>query len=490
MTGPALAALLERLHSQSPAELLQLGWCDLHGTLRGKTLVLGADDASRRAVASVLGQGVGMVGTLLLKDTADRTAWPVFETGVEAGPSLQRLAGASNVLLHADPDSLQRLPWAPQVAWLRGQLQFAGGVAVPLDTRWVLQQALAALAAAGYQLTIGLEVEFHIHRLVPGDDGLGVDDAGWPPRPPAVRHSHAGYRLLGLEQADALDEPLAIVRRTAQALALPLRSLEIEFGPSQVEAVFDAQDALAAADAAVLFRSAVRQALRRAGWLASFVCRPPLPHSVASGWHLHQSLRTPKGANAFVRPAGLVQTDPGDAAQVLSPVGVHWLAGLQAHAQGMAALCAPSLVGASRFAGSAMAPQAAVWGFDNRGAMLRVVGQAGDAGTRIENRLPEPMANPYLTIASQVWAGLDGLQRGLHPGPACTTPYADLSSEQRLPQSLAQALDALAADPVLQRGLGTELAAVFNAIKRQEISRFEAAEDQADWLAREYFGRY
>jgi glutamine synthetase len=157
----------------------------------------------------------------------------------------------------------------------------------------------------------------------------------------------------------------------------------------------------------------------------------------------------------------------------------------------MAALCAPTVPAYSRYQGGVMAPQAVVWGRDNRGAMLRVVGSAGEAGdpaTRIENRIAEPMANPYLAIASQIWAGLDGLQRELDPGAATETPYD--GTAPHLPASLREALDALAGDAVLQRGLGPVMGLVFDTIKRQELARHAQAEDPVLWERREYFGRY
>jgi glutamine synthetase len=135
----------------------------------------------------------------------------------------------------------------------------------------------------------GLEVEFHIYRI--DDDGPdGPAQAAWPGLPPAVSLIHPGYNLLTEAWYDMAEEPLRIVQHTAQALGLPLLSLEIELGPSQVEAVFDATDALTAADNMVLFRNGVKQALRRAGYHATFMCRPPFPNIMSSGWHLHQSL--------------------------------------------------------------------------------------------------------------------------------------------------------------------------------------------------------
>lgn len=473
-------ALLQRLR-ETGIEQVRVAWCDVHGHLRSKTLACGSDGA---AVADALRAGVGLVSTVLLKDSADRTAFKVFEPGaLQAQPGLRGFGAANNVLLLPDPASLVPLPWAPDTAWLRAEPFWEDGTAVAACPRRVLQRVLADLREAGHGLVCGLEVEFHIYRIT--DDALAPEAAAWPAEPPALRLIHPGYHLLADAHADLAEAPLAIVRRTAQGLGLPLLSLEIELGPSQVEAVFAPTDALTAADQMVLFRNGVRQALRRAGYFASFACRPPLPQAVASGWHLHQSLVDAQGRNVMQRsaPAGGAH----DARQVLSDTGAHWLAGLLAHAPGMAALCAPSMPAYSRFHGSVMAPQALVWGRDNRGALMRVVGQLGDAGTRIENRIGEPAANPYLALAAQVIAGLDGLRRKLDPGPATEDPYA--AGAPALPATLAEALQALQHDGVLRQGLGETMATVYQAIKQQELTRHAQAPDAATWERREYFSR-
>lgn len=468
--------LAERLDAAG-VEQVRIVWADLHGSWRGKALPWPGP-----ALDAALRDGIGMVSTVLLKDTSDRSAFNVFEPGALA--AMPGFGSANNLLLKPDPASLLLLPWAPRTAWLRAEPWWDDGGPVAVCPRRVLQHALAELAREGYGLRCGLEVEFHIHRLV--DDGLAPEGIGWPAEPPRLRHSHPGYRLLADEHADLLAEPLELVRRTALGLNLPLRSLEIELGPSQVEAVFAPTDALTAADQMTLFRNAMRQALRRAGWQASFVCVPPLSGSVASGWHLHQSLVDGDGRNAMARqaPGGAA----GDAQQLLSEAGAHWLAGLLAHAPGLAAICATSIPAYARFRGSVMAPQAAVWARDNRGAMLRVIGRPGDAATRIENRIGEPMANPYLTIAAQIHAGLHGLRSRVAPPPAAETPYAP--GHPLLPQQLADALDALTADAVLQQGLGAPMVALYRAIKRQELARHAQAEDKPAWERREYFGRY
>ena len=462
-------------------DLVRIGWCDLHGVLRGKSLVAAG-------VAGALRSGVGMVSTILLKDTSDRTAYRVFEPG--GADALPGFGFANNLLLLPDPASFRVLPWAPATGWLRAQAWFEDGTPVALDTRRVLQQALARLEGAGFGLRCGLEVEFHIYRLrADADPSLDPARAAWPGEPPSMTMIHPGYNLLAENWADMADEPLRIVQRTAQGLGLPLSSLEIELGPSQVEAVFAPTDALTAADQMVLFRNGVRQALRRAGYHASFVCRPPFPNGMASGWHLHQSLvEQATGHNAFCRDAPAPGTTPDDAGHTLSDVGAAYLAGLLAHGRGMAAFCTPTINGFGRFRPNAMAPQAVIWGRDNRGAMLRVLGSAGDPATRIENRIGEPAANPYLYMAAQIHAGLDGIERGLAAGPATTAPYA--GSDALLPTSLGEGLDALNADTELARAFGPDVVDWFVRVKRAELLRHDQADDKEAWQAREYFSRF
>jgi glutamine synthetase len=470
----AACARIEQLCAEQGIERVRIAWCDLHGQLRGKTLV-------GRAIGEALREGIGMVSTLMLKDSGDRTVVPVFDATAAGQPD--GFAFANNLMLLPDPASFRLLPWAAHTGWMQAQPWFDDGRPVALDTRRILEAAVAALRAAGYSLHCGLEVEFHVYRI--DDDRLDPQRAAWPGEAPEVSMLHPGYHLLAESHADLADDALRIVQRTAQDLALPLRSLEIELGPSQFEAVFDAADALTSADRMVLFRSAVKQALRRAGYHASFMCRPPFANVMASGWHLHQSLVDAQGRNAFVRERA--EGPPRDARQVLSAAGTHWLAGLLAHARGMTVLAAPTINGLGRFRPNALAPHAIVWGRDNRGAMLRVIGAPGHAATRIENRIGEPAANPYLYFAAQIWAGLDGLARGLEPPPATEAPYAD--GQGALPRSLPEAIDALRADAALVQGFGVAFVDLYERAKRQEAARHDAAEDRQEWERREYFAR-
>lgn len=358
------------LIESNKVDLVRFAWCDLHGMLRCKTLVASA-------AAAALTNGVGMVSTLMLKDSSDRTAFKVFEPG--GADDLPGFAFASNLLLMGLPHSYKTLPWTvkgdSKTAWIQGQLYFQNGSPVELDTRYVLQRALQHLAAAGYGMKCGLEIELHVYRLDSSAEQNDIDpeQAAWPGLAPKVSMIHPGYSLLSEQWTDMADEPLRIIQHTAQALGLPLLSLEVEFGPSQIEAVFEATDALTAADNMVLFRSSVMQALRRAGYHATFMCRPPFPNIMSSGWHLHQSLieanntelslrEVTSERNVFMRDAPLPGATPQDAQYTLSEVGEHYLAGLLEHARAMAVFCTPTINGYGRFAPNALAPQAVLWG--------------------------------------------------------------------------------------------------------------------------------
>jgi glutamine synthetase len=474
------------LAQASGLEWIRLVWCDVHGSLRGKTWVTSE-------LATAFKDGMSMVSTLMLKDTSDRTVYKVFEADVKN--ELPGFEGASNVILLPDPSTFKILPWAEKTGWLLGQPWFPDGQVVPYDSRRILQSALEKLAAKGWGMKCGLEVEFHIYKLTHAEHGDDADpaQASWPGPAPQVSMIHPGYNLLNELWFDRAEHALRIVKQTAQDLGLPLLSLEIELGPSQVEAVFKATDAMTAADNMVLFRSAVKQALRRAGYHATFMCRPPFDNIMSSGWHLHQSLcDLESGQNLFARTtAADIQEAAGlpanNARHTLSQIGAQYLAGLLSHAQGITSLCTTTVNGFGRFKPNALAPQSIVWGLDNRGAMLRVVGGAGDPATRIENRLGEPAANPYLYMASQILAGLDGIHNSSEPPLATEAPYAE--SAARLPVTLGEAIAHLGQDKVMCEGFGPHFVRYYQRIKQSEQNRFDQAEDKIEFQRREYFGR-
>ena len=148
---------------------------------------------------------------------------------------------------------------------------------------------------------------------------------------------------------------------------------------------------MAAADTMVLFRAAAKQIARRHGLLVSFMCRPALPNLFSSGWHLHQSLIERKAARSMPSPATSATDSPRPA--------LHFLGGLLAHAHAAAAFTTPTVNGYKRYRPYSLAPDRAIWARDNRGVMVRVLGQPGDPATHLENRVGEPAANPYLYMA-------------------------------------------------------------------------------------------
>ena len=450
-------------------ETVRFSFADQHGILRSKSI-------AAAEVPAALKSGVGFPSSLLAKDTSNKTVFPVFTPG--AGMGMPEFEGAADAVMIADPASFRVLPWAHKTGWLLCDLRFPSGKPVPFDTRALLKDALAKLNRAGYRFRAGLEVEFHVFRIT--DPRLRPEDAGQPGSPPAVDLLNTGYQLLSEARFDQLEPALEILRANLAGLGLPLRSFECEFGPSQAEITLGVQEGLAAADAMLLFRSAAKQALRRHGFHATFMCRPKLPNVMSSGWHLHQSL-SKAGRNAF--------TDRKD---FLSEAGKQYLAGLLEHARAACAFATPTINGYKRYRPYSLAPERVIWGRDSRGAMLRVLGGPGDAATRIENRIGEPGANPYLYFASQIHAGLDGMQRRLDPGAAESKPYD--SSAPLLPRSLSEALGHLKVNKVLRDGMGSAFVDYYCRIKEAEVERFKlAARDAGDdrevseWEHREYF---
>jgi glutamine synthetase len=458
------AAHLRRTVQDQKLEVIRLSFPDQHGILRGKTLVAG------EALAS-LESGCSITTTMLAKDTSHKTVFPVFTAG--GGFGMREMEGAADVLMVPDPLSFRVLPWAPATGWLLCDLHFNDGRPVPFATRQLYKSVLTKLAQRGYDFVAGLEVEFHIFKLE--NAHMRPEDAGQPGRPPDVSLLSHGYQYLTEQRYDQMEPMLEILRRDILALGLPLRSIEVEFGPSQCEFTFAPRKGLEPADTMVLFRSAVKQIAQRHGYHATFMCRPKLPNVFASGWHLHQSIvARDGGANAFMT------TDAGEA---LSAFGRGYLAGLLNHARAAAVFTTPTINGYKRYRSYSLAPDRAIWGRDNRGVMVRALGSAGDPATRLENRIGEPAANPYLYMASQIVAGLDGVDRALDPGPSADTPYETKAAA--LPKTLREAVDALKTDAFFREALGAEFVDYYVHIKNAEIERFQA--EVSDWEQREYF---
>jgi glutamine synthetase len=461
------AVEVERAIKQQNLEVVRFSFADQHGVLRGKTLL------ASEAVAAMR-NGVTMTSTLLAKDTSHKSVFPVFTAG--GGFGMAEMQGGADFVMVADPTTFRVLPWSAKTGWLLCDIVFTNGKPVPFSTRALLREALVALGKAGFDYLAGLEIEFHLFKLE--NARLAAADATWPPQAPEVGLLTQGYQYLTESRFDMLEPAVDVLRRGVTQLGLPLRSVEVELGPSQVEFTFRPQTGLDAADTMVLFRAAIKQIARRNGYIASFMCRPALPNLMSSGWHLHQSLIERRSKrNAFI---GMIDG--------LSPVGRHFLAGLLTHARAAAAFTTPTVNGYKRYRPYSLAPDRAIWARDNRGVMIRVLGPPGDASTHLENRVGEPAANPYLYMAAQIHAGLDGLSRKLDPGPSADTPYE--TSADFLPKDLGEAVAALTADEVFRTAFGAGFIDYYAHIKSAELERFR--KEQADspeattWEQNEY----
>ncbi|MBB95169.1 MAG: glutamine synthetase [Rhodobacteraceae bacterium] len=463
LDAEALAAAEEVLATvaEQGLETVRVLFADPHGVLRGKTVMVGA-------LPSVFRSGLGAPSTLLLKDTSGRTAFPVW-SGDQGDSAMQ---GAGDMLMVPDPATFRVLPWSGHSAWIFCDLVFTDGRPVPFAPRNVLRWALDQLGTKGWQATFGLEVEFHLFRMT--DPHLAHTDSGMPHAAPDTDLLAPGYNFLSETSYDRMEPALDALRRAAQGLGLPVRSVEIEMGPGQVEFVFDPAGAMAQADAMIMLRAMAKEVATRQGLHASFMCRPAIAGGASVGWHLHQSLvDATTGRNLFM-PEGADLTDEASA----------WIAGLLDHAAESCLLTTPTVNGYKRYQPYQLAPDRIQWGRDNRGAMIRALMGPGDPASRIENRVAEPAANPYFVFAAQILGGLSGIDRGLTAPAPVATPYD--SDAPALPRNMGDALAAFEGGSLFARALGADFTRYVSTLKRAEWARYLGT--VSDWEQHEYFG--
>ncbi|UGS33850.1 glutamine synthetase family protein [Capillimicrobium parvum] len=457
---------------------VRVSWADQHGLVRGKTLPV---DVFR----SVLRNGMRVNTGPVIMDTGSAIAFNPFMPG--GGFDSLDMEGCPDVVCVPDPSTFRVLPWADRTGWVLCDMYFQNGTPFPYSSRAILKNAVAELDRRNLDCLIGVELEWTLTKLIdPKLSPSSLGAPGAPGEPPEVEAVTAGYQYQSEVNADLIAPLMDTLLEQLAGAGLPLRSLEDEWGPSQMEFTFDPQSALEAADTVLLFRSAVRQICRRHGYHATFMCRPGLPGFFSSGWHLHQSLvDRVSGVNAFAAMDGEAE---------LTPLGLRYVAGLLEHAREASAFVIPTVNGYKRLQPYSLAPDRCQWGTENRGSMIRVTGGPGDPTTHLENRAGEPAANPYLYIASQVFAGLDGIDRGLDPGRPTDNPYEH--DAQTLPKSLAEAVDELDGSELYRRTMGDAFVDYIVGLKRSEVGRFETAVDGlppeqlaevTDWEHREYF---
>ncbi len=447
---------------------------DQHGSPRAKFL-------SPQAAAAAFANGVDFSGAIYSLDTGNHVFPPAFAPG--GGFGIEEFTGFPDIVIVPDPLTFQVLPWAADTGWVICDAYFPSGAPLPLDGRGQLRRQLDRLRERGMRFLSGLEVEFYITRRT--SPHIGLDEIGQPPRTPDVDVFQHGYQYLSEVRLDSVLDTINALRDGLEGIGLLPRSMEDEWGPGQMEFSFSPREGLGSADAMILFRSAVKQLCQRRGLQASFMCWPALPQFFASGWHLHDCLLDGSGANLFASDN-----------EVLSQTGQSYLAGVLEHAQAMAAFATPTINGYRRFRPYSFAPDRVTWAVENRGALIRVQGGPGDSGTHLENRLGEPAANPYLYMAADIAAGLDGLDRNLRPPPpASANPYE--SDAPMLPTSIAESLTAVSSNSMYREQFGSGFVDYYIMMKKFELARFqesvaaaptaEREKAEHDWEMREYF---
>lgn len=460
----AVSEVLEEIQ-RSGLHSVRLAFADQHGMLRGKTL-------RSDLVVNAMEDGLGITSALLLKDTGQNNVYPVWGRGAGLGQSA--MTGAGDVVMLPDPTTFRELPWVDGTGWLMCDLFTPRAEPIIFSTRQIAAAAQAQVEQLGYGFRAGLEIEFHLFKL--DDRGMGVADTREAVERWDLSHTHLGRVYLGEQRFDQIEPFLELLRRDLTALGLVPRTMEIELGPSQVELTFSPGSGLEVADQAVLLRSAVKQISHRHGLHATFMSRPNIGNSFTSGWHLHQSLVDPgTGHNALV---------PASEVQMLSDVGGHFVAGLLKHASESCLLTTPTVTGYKRYRPDSLAPDRVAWGRQHRGAMLRVVGGPDDPATRVENRVGDSAANPYLFLASQMLSGAAGLRAGEAPAHPTESPYEEAAGP-RLPRSLAEAIECFDGSALYRGALGDEFVDYLVTLKRAEWNRFMSS--VTDWEHREYF---
>ena len=458
--------------------LIRVAWADPHGASRAKALTVPAFIAALET-----GHNINVATTTL--DSANARIFASFTRG--GGMGLDEMTGSPNLTIIPDPSTFRMLPWAPGVGWVLCDEYFNSGVPFHFSPRQLLRKQLRRLADKAMGCVVGLEIEWYLLRVA--EEHLTDENTGIPgmrPQPIKTAPVEPGFSYHSESNMDLMQPVLSALADAFEHIELPLRSIENEWGPGQVECTFAARPALEAADHALLFRTATRQICRRMGYLATFMCRPALKGFYSSGWHLHQSLIDGKsGRNVFM---------PECEQDCLSPLGRAFLAGLLKHAGATTVFATPTVNGYRRYRPNSLAPDRATWCHDHRGVMIRALGGPGDPATRLENRVGEPAANPYLYIASQIVAGLDGVENKLDPGPQDDDPYN--AERPMLPVSLPAALAALEREPLFRAQLGEVFIDYYLKLKRNEAGRFaqwrkdsgmQEGDEPTEWEQNEYF---
>jgi glutamine synthetase len=429
-------------HRGVPTTSVRVLYPDLHGVARGKDIPISEFDHAME-------KGLCFCSAVMGTD--------LRHTPVRGGDE-----GYPDFIARPDVTTMAPLPWEPGVAVCLANLEPAeGGAPIP-DPRGAVGAGVEALRALGLDPIVGPELEFFLVRRDPA-----------APNGIARRVDNLSMIYTVGPQAD----PDGVVRGMTESLAqlgLEVFAVNHEFMNSQYEINLRHADAMTAADRAFLLKSSIKDIAAQHGLIATFMGKP-FNDQGGSGTHIHLSLnRNRRNAFAADGPDGVSDE-------------LRWfIAGVLEHARALMAFLNPTINAFRRIQPDSLAPTHANWGFDNRSTFVRVPPERGGA-TRIEIRVGDGAANPYLAIAAALAAGTDGVRRRLEPPEPVAGDAYRADPEHAgggLPTSLDEALDALEADDVLTTALGTEIVDTFLAVKRFEAERHRAW--VSDWEIQEY----
>jgi glutamine synthetase len=433
----------ERSTEGTPVTSIRVLYPDLHGVARGKEVPIAQFD-------DVIEKGLCFCAAVMGTDLRN--------TPVVGGEE-----GYPDLIARPDMSTMTTLPWEPGVASCLANLEPAPGGAPFPDPRGAVRRAVEDLTAIDLDPVVAPELEFFL---------LQRDQAATHGIRRHLDQPSMVYRVG--PQAD----PGGVVRSIAQGLeqlGLEVLAFNHEFMKGQYEINLRHTEALEAADRAFRLKAAVKDIAAQHALVATFMGRP-FNDQGGSGAHLHVSLNR-DGRNAFDAPG----EELGVGAELRA-----FTAGVLAHAPGLMALLNPTINAYRRIQPDSLAPTHANWGWDNRTTFVRIPPERGGA-TRIEVRVADGAANPYLAIAAVLAAGAHGVREGLTPPrPVDGDAYRadrDLIGPA-LPTSLDAALDALEGDMMLRRALGPQLVETFLAVKRFEVERHRAW--VSDWEIAEY----
>lgn len=441
--GTALREAADRLAGQG-IDVLRLGYADLIGTDRGRDLLV---NRLERTAAHGVAFCRSVYATTPMGDVVP----------IEGGLA----DGLPDMIAVPDLATLRPVPWEPGVAHCIADLFDPDGTPSAQSPRAVLRRVTERFAELGMQPWAGPELEFYVLER------STTDPRGW------VRYGEApGNVYVSGLRGDPENVLLRSLRRLGD-YGIEVVAANHEFSSGQFEINLWHSEALDAADRAHRFKAAVKELARAEGRLATFMPKP-FNDEGGSGFHIHFSTWSDDGRPLF---------DDPDGEHGLSDVARHAIGGVIAHAPALAAVSNPTINSYKRFGPDTLAPWLIDWGLDNRSAMVRVPPERGSA-SRLELRLGDASANPYLAVAGLLAAAYLGVRDAVEP-PAPLSGYGyDPGLSTPLPTHLGAALDALEADGDLREVLGQPFVDTFVAYKRDELERFSRW--TTDWEFREY----